>query len=124
MTENRIEAREEVDQSTLEMIKNASISLVECKRVLDRVSATCCTPGRSPQMQEICTLLDRIIATVDGSNPPASFCLDDIAQCGSKIGYLYITCCIGKRAPRYERMLRILNENYIVLDTVINGGHH
>lgn len=88
-------------------------SLEGCKKVLDQIAVTCCMPERSPQMKEASATLDeavRIVRQYPANPSGLSQVLDCIADCGSRIGRLYVTCCTETREALYQRILGGLND--------------
>lgn len=96
-----------------ELIASSVKLLVECDGVMDELEDKCCVPGRSPNMAE----LRRTIATtrglvesLDDSPTSAEATVDEIADAGSQIGRLQVTCCAPARMPLYDDLLHNLME--------------
>ncbi len=80
---------------------------------LDRIAETCCMPERSGEMTEASDRLRKAMEALERgrrNQDTLSESLENIAQCGSRIGRLYVTCCTETREPLYQQLLKQLNE--------------
>jgi len=86
-------------------------ALQNSKQILTDISKTCCMPERSPNINEAKDLIDKLIAItreMNGEEHKVHRCIEDIGALGSKIGYLYATCCTETREPMYQGIFKDL----------------
>ena len=113
-------------QVTNEWLDGAIQSLEDCGEVLRKISETCCMPERSPKMKGMSAELQKARSEVqDGREKPEALlqCVETIAQCGSRIGILHVTCCTETREPLYQQILKGLNKAHEYLGKALRTGH-
>ncbi len=94
-----------MDQKNVALLDDAITALNNCRNTLANISETCCTPDRSPNMKEARLLLDNILSSTKESyknEQSIHKCIEAIGSFGSKIGFLYATCCTSTREPMYQ----------------------
>jgi hypothetical protein len=98
-----------------DLLERSRRALASGLATLDRIAETCCMPERSGEMTEASARLRKAMEALERAqrNQDAlSESLENIAQCGSRIGRLYVTCCTEAREPLYQQLLKQLNEAY------------
>ena len=92
-------------RKNIELLDDSVKALQNCSNSLNKIAETCCAPERSPNMKEAQLLLDNIISVAKESytNEQSAYkCIEYIGGLGSKIGFLYATCCTPTREPMYQ----------------------
>jgi len=100
-----------MENSNADLWEESINSLQKCKNTLTEISKTCCMPERSPNIKEAQLVFDDLILTTkkiqtDKSN--IEICINTLGGLGSKIGYLYATCCTATREPMYQSIFKEL----------------
>jgi len=109
-----------------DFVDRAIRSLENCGEALGRISASCCIPQRSNQMAGAFDNLQKSLSELQHgpkSRDTLPGCLENIVECGSRIGKLYVTCCTETREPLYQQILKELNEAHGNVGRILGQSH-
>ena len=101
-----------MEAQNFKLLEDSKGALVKCRKALEKISTTCCVAERSPNMNEAFIELDSIFQSIGHSSLDQKqyySAIDGIGQFGSKIGWLYATCCSETREPMYQSIFKELN---------------
>ena len=107
-------------------VDRAILSLEDCGEALGRISASCCIPQRSNQMAGAFDNLQKSLFELQHgqkSRDTLPGCMENIVECGSRIGKLYVTCCTETREPLYQLILKELNEAHGNVGRILGQSH-
>lgn len=108
-----------------QQLAKASIDKVQSSvQTLEKISSTCCLPMRSKKMQDTFQGLDNINQLLqDVSKDSLLSVIEEIEQCGSQIGKLYVSCCTEQKEPLYHQLFKQLNEVNTNVYKMLGIGH-
>ena len=115
-----------MSRNDTELLDGSIESLQNCSNTLSKISETCCMPERSPNMKEAQSLLDDVISAVKEScnnKQNVNKCIEGIGYFGSKIGFLYATCCTPTREPMYQSIFTNLMVAHGNMWSVLGHSH-
>jgi len=98
----------------------------QCLATLVALSKTCCMPERSPHMRETEEILKVLLIAINRSFSDigqVDKCIEEIARCGTKLGYLYATCCTPTREVMYQDMFRKLGTVHMAMWQLLGHSH-
>ncbi len=106
-------------------LARAATALAECERLVARLDAGCCDPGRSPQMQRLGSTLDEARAAlgVVTDEPSAQELFTRLEDMGGQLGRLQVSCCTPKRMPLYADLLVHLTDAQLAVNRALGTGH-
>lgn len=99
-------------------------ALADGLATLNQIAETCCMPERSGDMTEASNRLRKAMEALERGHKDQgalSESLENIAQCGSRIGRLYVTCCTEAREPLYQQLLKQLNEAHGNVESMLKN---
>ncbi len=115
-----------MSKNDTELLNDSIKALQNCSDALTNISETCCMPERSPHMKEAQSLLDGVISAIKESynnKQNAHKCIEGIGFFGSKIGFLYATCCTPTREPMYQSIFANLGVAHRNIWGVLGHSH-
>ncbi len=98
-------------------ITESNEALLHCNEYVDSLNETCCISSRSPNMAELKSLIDETILFINKINSDGKKIenvIDQVGKIGTKVGYLYATCCTKSRETLYRSLfleLAIVHSN-------------
>ena len=112
--------------NTTELLDDSIKMLKECSAVLEEISSTCCMPERSKNINDAQSALNHIITVSKETytyKQNAEKCIESIGNVGSKIGFLYATCCTPTREIMYRNILKKLSTVHGNMWSVLGHSH-
>ncbi|MEA1903579.1 MAG: hypothetical protein U9N56_08650 [Actinomycetota bacterium] len=100
-------------------------ALDKCDKALQKLSDSCCEPGRSPRMAGLAETLNRgreRLRVADDASDPGQI-IAEFEDAGAQIGHLQITCCALNRMPLYADMLGELTKAQRAVTKTYQLGH-
>ncbi len=115
-----------MSENNNDLINDSVNALQVCNKTLTTISETCCTPDRNPNMKEAQISITDIINTtreIYHHTQNAQKCIEGIGNFGSKIGYLYATCCTATREPLYQIIFKNLMTVHNNMSKILGHSH-
>jgi len=102
----------------------ARAALSDCGVALVKLEKTCCTPDRSPCIQELGDTLRNAAATLDAADPSTTgIVLATLEDAGAQVGRLQVGCCAPNRIPLYARILEGLTTAQLAVNRALGEAH-
>ncbi len=115
-----------MENNKIELLVSSKNILERCQMTLTELSKTCCMPERSPNIDAAKLSIDNLISCTNNAvnnKDNANKCIDEIGQLGSKVGFLYATCCTDTREPLYQSIFKDLSVVHVNMWAVLGHGH-